>query len=66
MASRDSIGENACSLIGNTPMVFLQKVSQGCKAKIGTFFLLIFIFSCKIGIYESGLFGKRSNWFCND
>uniref|UniRef100_A0A915CNM3 Cysteine synthase n=1 Tax=Ditylenchus dipsaci TaxID=166011 RepID=A0A915CNM3_9BILA len=34
MASRDCIGEDACSLIGNTPIIYLQRVTEGCKAKI--------------------------------
>jgi cysteine synthase A len=34
MADRNSIGENALSLIGNTPMIYLQNVSKDCKAKI--------------------------------
>jgi len=34
MASRDRIGADACDLIGNTPMVFLNRVTEGCKAKI--------------------------------
>jgi len=34
MASRDSIGEDVCSIIGNTPMVYLNSVAKGCKAKI--------------------------------
>ncbi|KAE9548658.1 hypothetical protein FO519_008136 [Halicephalobus sp. NKZ332] len=34
MADRNSIGEDALSLIGNTPMVYLRNVTRGCKAKI--------------------------------
>lgn len=34
MADRNSIGESALSLIGNTPMVYLRNVTGGCKAKI--------------------------------
>ncbi|KAL3093556.1 hypothetical protein niasHS_006196 [Heterodera schachtii] len=34
MASRDGIGSDGCALIGNTPMVYLNKVSKGCAAKI--------------------------------
>ncbi|KAE9550613.1 hypothetical protein FO519_006184 [Halicephalobus sp. NKZ332] len=34
MADRNSIAEDACQLIGNTPMVYLRRVSEGCKAKI--------------------------------
>jgi cysteine synthase A len=34
MASRDLIGEDACSLIGNTPIVYLNNVTKECKAKI--------------------------------
>jgi hypothetical protein len=35
MASRDSIGADMCSLVGNTPMVYLNRVTDGCKARIG-------------------------------
>ncbi|KAI1724307.1 pyridoxal-phosphate dependent enzyme domain-containing protein [Ditylenchus destructor] len=34
MASRDCIGEDATSLVGNTPMIYLNRVTDGCKAKI--------------------------------
>lgn len=34
MADRDSIAENVLSLIGNTPMVYLNNVTQGCKGKV--------------------------------
>jgi cysteine synthase A len=34
MADRNSIAPNAAELIGNTPMVYLNKVTEGCKAKI--------------------------------
>uniref|UniRef100_A0A914QLW2 Cysteine synthase n=1 Tax=Panagrolaimus davidi TaxID=227884 RepID=A0A914QLW2_9BILA len=34
MADRNSIAANAAELIGNTPMVYLNKVTEGCKAKI--------------------------------
>lgn len=34
MASRDCIGGDACSLVGNTPMIYLRRVSEGCKAKV--------------------------------
>uniref|UniRef100_A0A914YNS7 Cysteine synthase n=1 Tax=Panagrolaimus superbus TaxID=310955 RepID=A0A914YNS7_9BILA len=34
MADRNSIAANASELIGNTPMVYLNKVTEGCKAKI--------------------------------
>ncbi|KAH7699093.1 Protein CYSL-1 [Aphelenchoides avenae] len=34
MASRDCIGDDACSLVGNTPMIYLRRVSEGCKAKV--------------------------------
>ena len=34
MASRNEIGEDACGVIGNTPMVYLNKVTKGCGAKI--------------------------------
>uniref|UniRef100_A0A7E4VGR7 Cysteine synthase n=1 Tax=Panagrellus redivivus TaxID=6233 RepID=A0A7E4VGR7_PANRE len=34
MADRVSIANDATELIGNTPMVYLRKVSDGCKAKI--------------------------------
>lgn len=31
----DQIGENICSLIGNTPMVYLNKLTKDCVAKVG-------------------------------
>ncbi|KAL3087459.1 hypothetical protein niasHT_023707 [Heterodera trifolii] len=34
MASRDEIGQTVCDLVGNTPMVYLNKVTDGCAAKI--------------------------------
>jgi cysteine synthase A len=35
MADRNStIGENALSLIGNTPMIYLSNIAKDCKAKI--------------------------------
>jgi len=34
MASRDTIGQDVTCIIGNTPMVYLNKISQGSKAKI--------------------------------
>jgi cysteine synthase A len=35
MASRDCIGEDASSLIGNTPMIYLRRVvDPDCKAKV--------------------------------
>jgi cysteine synthase A len=35
MASRDCIGEDASSLIGNTPMIYLRRVlDPECKAKV--------------------------------
>ncbi|KAL3117683.1 hypothetical protein niasHT_010241 [Heterodera trifolii] len=34
MASRDEIGQTVCDLVGNTPMVYLNKVTNGCAAKI--------------------------------
>ncbi|VDN50558.1 unnamed protein product [Dracunculus medinensis] len=30
----DQIGENICSLIGNTPMVYLNKLTKDCVAKV--------------------------------
>lgn len=39
MADRNSIAEDACDLIGNTPMVYLRRVSEGSKARIGKFLL---------------------------
>ncbi|KAE9548153.1 hypothetical protein FO519_008630, partial [Halicephalobus sp. NKZ332] len=34
MADRNSIGEDALSLIGNTPMVYLKNITKGYKAKV--------------------------------
>ncbi|CAI5455417.1 unnamed protein product [Caenorhabditis angaria] len=34
MADRDSIGHDATALIGNTPMVYLNKLSQGLPGKV--------------------------------
>lgn len=34
MADRNSIGEDALSLIGNTPMVYLRNLARGCKGKV--------------------------------
>jgi cysteine synthase A len=34
MADRNSIGENALALIGNTPMIYLPNIAKECKAKI--------------------------------
>uniref|UniRef100_A0AC34PW82 Cysteine synthase n=1 Tax=Panagrolaimus sp. JU765 TaxID=591449 RepID=A0AC34PW82_9BILA len=34
MSDRNSIGENALSIIGNTPMVYLKNVARGCKGKV--------------------------------
>ncbi|VDM49006.1 unnamed protein product [Toxocara canis] len=34
MASRKYIAEDASDLIGNTPMVYLKKVTTGCYAKV--------------------------------
>lgn len=36
---REYIAKDACSLIGNTPMVYLNNVCAGSKAKIGIKFL---------------------------
>ena len=34
MFDRNSIGEDALSVIGNTPMVYLRSVTKGCKGKV--------------------------------
>jgi cysteine synthase A len=34
MADRESIGSDVTDIVGNTPMVFLNKVSKGCKGKV--------------------------------
>jgi len=34
MASRDCIGADVCSLVGNTPMIYLNSVTDGCQARI--------------------------------
>uniref|UniRef100_A0AC35GIX4 Tryptophan synthase beta chain-like PALP domain-containing protein n=1 Tax=Panagrolaimus sp. PS1159 TaxID=55785 RepID=A0AC35GIX4_9BILA len=34
MADRESIGTDIIDLVGNTPMVYLNKVSKGCKGKV--------------------------------
>ena len=38
MASRDTIAENATGLIGNTPMVYLNKIGDGLPGRVGTYF----------------------------
>ena len=32
---RKGIANNACELVGNTPMVYINKVASGCGARIG-------------------------------
>uniref|UniRef100_A0A914XTW3 Tryptophan synthase beta chain-like PALP domain-containing protein n=1 Tax=Panagrolaimus superbus TaxID=310955 RepID=A0A914XTW3_9BILA len=34
MADRDSIGSDITDIIGNTPMVYLNKISKDCKGKV--------------------------------
>uniref|UniRef100_A0A914Q969 Cysteine synthase n=1 Tax=Panagrolaimus davidi TaxID=227884 RepID=A0A914Q969_9BILA len=34
MADRESIGCDVSDIVGNTPMVYLNKVSKGCKGKV--------------------------------
>lgn len=63
MSSRDCIGKDACSLVGNTPMIYLNRVVDGCKAKVGEYFCIIFLrsnflFSGKAGISKSSFVGE--------
>uniref|UniRef100_A0A914QTX5 Cysteine synthase n=2 Tax=Panagrolaimus davidi TaxID=227884 RepID=A0A914QTX5_9BILA len=34
MADRESIGTDITDIVGNTPMVYLNKISKGCKGKV--------------------------------
>lgn len=38
-----NIAETVCGAIGNTPLVYLNKVAAGCKAKVGTYLLDLYI-----------------------